>query len=185
MKKTFFFFILFLSTQPCRKSYAVGESVGLEAVKAATAAGKEITKVLVNGSKDVGINAAEKIRESATTLAEGAKDIGINSATKIAEAVKKITYAAWAGIGTVASYMGYRITADIKDRLHKKHQEHDLRVAKQVLLDLLVKNANGKMKLFGRPEGCEKAACTLAAMPGGEDELKKIIEIFKRNIRNL
>ena len=100
-----------------------------------------------------------KIRESATTLAEGAKDIGINSATKIAgRLLKKLPMLRGQQHGTVASYMGYRITADIKDRLHKKHQEHDLRVAKQVLLDLLVKNANGKMKLFGLPEGCEKSS---------------------------
>ena len=88
------------------------------------------------------------------------------------------------GVGTIASYVGYRITVDIKDRFHKKHQEHDLHVAKQVLLDSLVKNVGSKMGLFGLPGGCEKAVCTSIAMSGGEDELKKIIEILKKDNGN-
>lgn len=168
-------------TQFCHNSYAVFNNIGQETVKIAVNGGKVVVKILADKLSVLEAHASAKVKESAIILAESAKNVGIDSAVKIAESIKKVTYVAWAGVGTAATYVGYHITTGVKDRLNKRRQERDLYAAKKLLLESIVKNAGEKEGLFGLPEGCEKTVCTLLSLPNGENELKKIIDILKNN----
>jgi hypothetical protein len=80
--------------------------------------------------------------------------------------------------GIVLGCAGYRLYKSIQEGRRKGKLERDLLAAKQVLLDTIVINAQREIGLFGVPAGCQQAASTLLALPGGEQTLDKIVGTF-------
>ena len=57
-------------------------------------------------------------------------------------------------------------------------QERDFIVARKALIDLLHKNNNGIIGIYGLPKECEEATRNLVLLPGGYEEVEKIKKIF-------
>jgi hypothetical protein len=116
--------------------------------------------------------------------------IGIKTAEKLNEAVDKAKPIAWTGVGVAGAYVVYRICDGIAyqfgdeaavKKLENK-QKRELIAAKKTLLDSLKKNVAGAMGSFGLPKACDPAVQALVLLPGGKEELEKIIDLFKQYV---
>jgi hypothetical protein len=58
-------------------------------------------------------------------------------------------------------------------------QAKALAIARQELIKLLDKNSDGEIGAYGLPKACDDAVKKLIFIPGGTEELKKIVEIFR------
>jgi hypothetical protein len=194
LQKIFFLCFLVLFINDCK---GVGKDIGINGMKVVAEVMQNCVGQLTVACKSLEAtlnNLGVKSEKLGCAFADGASNAGIKSANvfcKTAEitaesaqilagAVKKVTYVAWGGVVTAASYIGYKLGFGIYDRYKERNKEKALCVAKQALMNVLLKNSANKQGLFGFPEGCEKEVGALMILPGGNNELTVIRETFMR-----
>jgi hypothetical protein len=76
--------------------------------------------------------------------------------------------------------IAYQFSDEVAIKRIENKQKKELIVARQTLFNLLKKNANGEIGCYGLPKACNRAVLDLVLLPGGKEELEKIIASFKQ-----
>jgi hypothetical protein len=162
MRRSAFAFIFIVLWTLCFESFAGKEDIHLAAQKAARIALAAVMKIKNEETQGICRKAILSLKKMC--------------AEKPLEALKGIT----AVIGGVFSAGGawYALS---NSRAGNKEviQEKALANARQELIELLDKNSNEEIGVYGLPKACDGAIKKLIFLPGGREELKKIIDVFQ------
>jgi hypothetical protein len=159
-----------------------GDSIAIESVREFNGALKKTQKKLDDSLEKIEKSfneSADKVTSSVNNFTDA-----VNNTTVIAKPI------AWVATGIAGIFATYHIFSGIFYQFSdeavvkrlKNKQERKLIVARQTLLNLLKNNVKGKIGRCGLPRVCDRALLDLVLLPGGKEELEKIIASFKQYV---
>jgi methylmalonyl-CoA mutase cobalamin-binding subunit len=162
------FLIGIILVQVCSNCFAGGEAMPLDAKKAARLFIVATMRIKDNRAKK---GVFEKLKQ-ATSLKN------MNEALGLAGGVATVVGTTALAAKRVRSYFFTKKKDEVKHLISQ--QEQDFHVARKTLIDSLNKNADGEIGASGLPKGCDQAVRALVVLPGGQEELEKIKDIFQK-----